>query len=232
MLLLPAIAIGQGRTAVTPKELAERLDRSAALFQAEDNYRVRTTIMAYRNTGDATPQETEVSTVWKMGAMAKAEHMGLVSYQNERLRVTVVPEERVLMVAEPQSFFDVLGKDYKLVVFSGAERIERWPKDGRDHYRAYFRQGSDHEQLEFAFDDAGWLRRLECWWGYTVPLDPDNALSARVTPKVVMEMERPVRLKPGEVNADPALAVVVRGHELVPTAAYSGYEIVDNRLNP
>jgi hypothetical protein len=232
LLILPVVTSAQAWTSATSTELVARLDRSAAQFNAMDHFRLQSTIMAFRNTTDDAPQETETSTVWKMGDKAKAEHMGLVSYQNTQVRVTVIPEDRVLMVAEPQSFFDVLGKDYKMLVLSSAKSIDKREQDGSSRYRVRFAKGSDYELIEFTFDEGAWLRRVECWWGNSIALEPDNPLTALVTPKVVLEMERPVRLTSTAIAVDPSLAIVRQGNELVPTPAYAGYEIVDNRLNP
>lgn len=230
-LALHVTLVAQGWETATPQELSDRLDRSAAQFLAMESYRVRTQIMAFRNATDPEPQETETSTVWTNGDLVKAEHMGLVSYQDKDLRVTIVPEERVLVVAEPQNFFDVLGEGYRMEVFKAAQLTKR-TNAGILTYQAQFAKGSDYERIDFVFDEAGWLRRLECWWGRSVAVAPDQPLTAMITPKVVLSMERPISFDTRQVDLRLTQAIERDGNSLSPAMAYKGFELVDNRLHP
>ncbi|MBL7980780.1 MAG: hypothetical protein JNL52_03120 [Flavobacteriales bacterium] len=232
LLLLATSATAQEWRTVDRAELATSLDASAAKFKAYPAFEFRSTIMAYTNSTDREPAERTSTVVWKMGDGAKAEHLGVISYQNSELNVTVDPEEQVIMVAEPVDFFAPLGTNYRDIVFEAAISIGKVTDATGVRYRARFAAGADFEIIEFAFDKEGWLRRVEAHWGRPVALIADNPLSAHVTPKVVLELGLPKRLAPGAVNVSPAQAVVVHNGTLQPAAAYQGYTLIDNRLHP
>ena len=222
----------QDWTAVDKTELLGRLDASAAKFSSYTHYELRSELLAYTNSTDAQPAERGTSTVWCMGKSAKAEHLGALSYQNERMSVTIDQEDHLIMVAEPVDFFGHLPQTYRQEVFGKAIGIGRAVRDAQTVYRASFGKGSDFDVIEFAFDAQGWLRRIEVHWGVPIALVPDRPLSARVTPKVVLLVGVPTRIAAGSVNTDPAQAVATERGILVPAKRYADYTLIDNRLNP
>ena len=229
-LLLHQLGAAQTWQTVKPAELMAMLDASAAKYKAYNAYHLTSNLYAYHNSTDPRPAEEAISQVWKDGNKAKAEHMGMVSYQNEDLRVSIDPEERLMMIAEPQDFFGLLGQEYRESVFQAAAITRADLPDGA-RFRAKFGPGSDYELIEFKFDKAGWLRRMETHWGQPIALAPDNPMTALITPMVVLEMGVPQRIAPGSVVVDPSVAVrIVKGKPVV-AQAYTGYELIDNRVH-
>ena len=230
-VMLCGAGVAQTWQPVDKNVLMAKLDASAKKFAAMPAYRVNSTISAYQNSSDAQPTERGTSEVWKVGDKAKAQHLGMVSYQNKKLRVSIDPEEKLLMLAEPQDFFSPLGPDYRTSVFEAAITIGRATSADGERYRAKFPAGGDFEIIEFGFDKAGWLRRVETHWGHQVAVMPDNPMTAMITPKVVLEMAVPQKIAANSVAADPTLVVTIQNGKPVPTAAYQGYTIIDNRVH-
>jgi hypothetical protein len=232
LLLLATSATAQEWRTVDRTELAASLDASAAKFKAYPAFEFRSTIMAFTNSTDREPAERTSTVVWKTGDGAKAEHLGVISYQNAKLNVTVDPEEGVIILAEPVDFFAPLGSNYRDVVFAAAIGIGKLSDGNGTRYRARFAPGADFEIIEFAFDKDGWLRKVEAHWGKPVLLLPDNPLSAKVMPKVVLDLGIPKRLAPGSVDLSMTQAIVFENGAPRPAPAFKGYTLIDNRLHP
>lgn len=229
-LALPMAA--QSWAPATADELLSRLDASAAKYNAMEHYEARAALLVYANPGDKEPSERGESRVWKLGGKAKAEHLGMVSYQNEKLRVTIDPDDRIMVLAEPEEYLGLMGIEERRALLGLAQSIERRTDDLGDRFRARFPAGSEYEVVLFTFDKNGWLRRLETHWGHAVPLIPDNPLTATITPRVVMELEPPRRVAPTAVKADPSEAVAFVNGQPRPTPAFEGFTVIDNRLRP
>lgn len=217
---------------VDRSELVTMLDASTEKFKAYPAFEYRSTVLAYTNSSDPEPSERATTVVWKVGDGAKAEHLGMISYQDADLNVTIDPEEEMIVIAEPVDFFAPLGPNYREIVFDAAQSIGQRKDDSGVRYRVRFAHGGDFELIEFAFDKDGWLRRVEAHWGMPVALIPDDILSAKVTPKVVLELGVPKRLIPGIVNVSTTQAVVFANGAPRPAPTYQGYTIIDNRLHP
>lgn len=212
-------------------ELIQKLDASAAKVTAMDRYVFRSTLMAFRTGGDAQPMEASSSTVWKDGKRVKAEHMGFISYQDEQVRVTVDTEDRVMILAEPEGFFDLLDASYRASVFEAAAIGKREGATGVT-YRARYGPGSDFTLIEFQFDRTGWLAKLTVHWGQAVSALPDQPMADVFTPVVVLEMAPPQPLAAGSVRLEVSEAVAITASGVVPAQRFAGYTVVDNRWQP
>lgn len=211
-------------------ELIAKLDSSAAGYKAMPSYQVRSMVSVYRGVSESTPSETAESHVWKIGGKAKAKHMGMISYEDDRTRVTIDPEERWMMVADAEGTLELFGSEYRESVLDAAA-IGRSSDATATRYRVRYGPGSDFELIEFQFDKAGWLRRMEAHWGQPVSVHPDLLVSARFTPRVVMEVGLPERITQGQVTVDMSEVIRFENGTPVPSAAYAGYEIIDNRYH-
>lgn len=213
-------------------ELSARLNASATRTRSMAAYELRAELLAYRNATDAEPSERASSVVWNTGNSTKAEHLGLVSYQDRKVCVTIDPEEQMIVLAEPGDFFGPMGASYRDTVFTTARSITRSADENGMRYRVRFASGTDLSLIEFAFDKDGWLRRVETHWGNAVPVLPDNPLTDLVTPKVVLVMDAPRPLASNRVRTSPAEAIAFVNGQPVPKKPYAGYTIIDNRLHP
>lgn len=231
LVLMQAATAQQWRT-VPKEELMTHLDASTARIKSMRDYEVRHELLAYTNANDAQPAERSSSVIQKVGDAAKAEHLGMISYQDEHLSVTVMPDEETIVIAEPLDFFAPLGPDYRQVVFDAAASIGKAEDTSGSRYRVRFAPGGDFEIIEFAFDAQGWLRRVESHWGHAIAVEPDNPLSLMITPKVVLELGVPKRLAPGTVRVSVDEAVLISRDGPVASKAYAGYTVIDNRLHP
>lgn len=231
VLVTAGLASAQEWRTVAHTELLAKLDASAAKVTALDRYVFRSSLMAYRSERDVQPMETTTSVVWKDGDRVKAEHMGFVSYQDKKLRVTVDQEDRVLIVAEPQGAFDLLDASYRASVFEAAA-IGKREGAGGVTYRARYGPGSDFTLLEFQFDRTGWLSKLTVHWGHAVSALPEQPMTDVFTPVVVLEMALPQPFPSGSVRLDVGEAVLLTAGALQPAQRYAGYTVIDNRWQP
>lgn len=231
-LALVQAAVAQQWRTVPKEELMAQLDASTARYETLRDYEVRHELLAYTNSTDEQASERQSSVIWKVGKSAKAEHLGMISYQDERLSVTVDPDDETMVIAEPMEFFAPLGPDYRHVVLDAAMTIGKADDASGSRYRVRLAPGGDFEILEFAFDAQGWLRRVESHWGHAFAVEPDNPLSLMITPKVVLELGVPKRMAPGAMRIGVDEAVLIGRDGPVAAKRYAGYTVIDNRLHP
>lgn len=231
LLLLQPLA-AQEWTTSSVDVLLTRLEESAEKYKALDHYEARATLMVFSRATDKLPSERGSSHVWKVGQKAKAEHLGMVSFQNDVLRVTIDPEDRIMVLGEPEEYVGLMGVAERRALLGMATGIHSLTELEGISYKVRFPKGSEYDHVVFFFDMSGWLRRMETQWGREVPLVPDNPLTGVILPKVVMELEPPRRIAPTSVKADPSEAVAFVDGQPIPTAAYKGFTVIDNRLRP
>lgn len=227
---LPARA--QGWQPATHEELLARLDASAARYRAMENYEARSTLLVFARANHAEPSERGESRVWKVGGRAKAEHLGIISYQDERLRVTIDPEEEVIVLAEPEEFVGLGGIEERREMLRMAVAIDKRPHERGEAYRMTLPKGSEYKEVLFFFDGTGWLRRMETLWADPVALIPDNPLSETILPRVVMELDPPRPINPSTIKASPSEAITFRNGNPTPVGRFAAYRVIDNRLRP
>lgn len=223
-------ARGQQWRAATMAEMKEFLQRSDRQYTALTMMKLTTSISAYTNSGDAVPGSTGNSTVWRMGDRYKAEHLGFTTVQDKDMKVLIDPEQRMIYLDKPDPAIMPGKTALQDTVMRQAVAIMRSEQADGTHFRLTYRPGAAYESMEMAFDAAGWLRRMELLTGRPVALDPSNPLSAMVKPRIVIAMDRPVAIKAGTVNADPATVVGWRDGRAVGLGAWRDYTVFDTRV--
>lgn len=223
-------AQGQQWRAATIAELKEFLQRSDRQYKALTMMKLTTSVSAYTSSGDALPGSTGNSTVWRMGDNYKAEHLGFTTVQDNEMKVLIDPEQRMIYLDKPDAAIVPGRSAVQDTVMRQAVAIMRSEQADGMHFRLTFGPGAAYETMEMAFDVAGWLRRMELLAGRPVALDPTNPLSAKVRPRIVIALDRPVAIKAGAVNADPATVVDWRDGRAVGLGAWRDYTVFDTRV--
>jgi hypothetical protein len=154
---------------------------------------------------------------------------GMLTLQDERIRVLADPAGRTIYVSTPEDPLKVFDPLLRGLLISNAEALEWSRRPDGDHYRLRFPEGSQYQAVEMVFDGQGWLRQLEMQWGHVIPLDPDVKMSAMVRPRVVMEMQRPGHFS-GTVEMDPSTMVIGTKGNLRATGQWKDYEVFDTRV--
>lgn len=209
--------------------LMEAVTRNQTLYGHAGSYVLSGTLSAFRDMGDETASERESITVWRTPEGYKATHFGLTTLQDERVRVLINPDQHRIYLSQPTGMLDMVDAGLRSEVFAIATALERGDRLDGVHFRLSFPQGANFASLELVFDGKGWLRRMVTCWGHPVPIDPENPLSATVTPKTVLELGVPQPLR-HPVDTSPGQAVAFTKDGPVAKGPWHGYEVFDTRI--
>lgn len=212
------------------EQLRAAIGASGAKFGDLTHMRMRMRIDAYLTATDLEPHQRSTSTLWRKGDQYRTDYMGVSSYQDKRIRVTVDTEQRSILLGTPSDPLMAARGALQDSVLSRATHIGRATLPDGTHYRLMFGGVLGFEAIEVVFDPGGWMRRIEMLWATEVDLRYRDPSSPRVRPKVVMEMEVPERIDPGSVDTDPLSVVDVRSDGVVARGRWQGYSVFDTRV--
>lgn len=207
----------------------EFVNRNDRLYAALPNMRMTTEILSYRNAGDAVPNDKGSSTVWRTGDRYKAEHLGMTTYQDKQISILIDPQERTIMLSAPTDMITATQVAMRDTFLIHAVRIGRASMGDGTHFRLKFAPGSLYDAVELVFDPQGWLRCETLYWGRPVLMDPVDPASEVIYPKVVLNLDVPVRIDPKTVNSDPASVIAWRDGEPVALGSWKDYDVFDTR---
>ncbi len=222
-------AYGQNWTPVQPSTAAEAYYAAVAKYAARTQYRMAVEVTSYRDQADKEPEQVVSCDIRRAGELYRADHFGRVSYQDARMRVMVVPEQRTLVVGAGQEAFDLLGAEIRREMFTNATKATRSNGPDGVRYRVHLNRSYKWEHVEFTYDDKGWMRQLALVVAEPMAVEPGNPLSALVRPKVVFAFGSPgpLDLTADELSWSSVLAL--RGTKPEGIGAYAGYELIDTR---
>lgn len=209
-------------------QLAKYMEAYAQKMKALRDYEMRTTISSYRNATDAVAQEVGHSTVWRVGDRIKAEHLGVLTFQDATLHVLVDPEERMIYLAKPEEARTAVDAYMRSIMFKAITAVELQRSVAGTRFRLHFPKAAQYSIIELAFDPQGWLRSLAMTWSEPIAVDPGNPLTAMVLPKVVCTLDVPAAVVK-KVNVDMAQVITRRSNSIVGVGPYAGYEVFDTR---
>lgn len=211
-------------------DIVQRVQANQRKYEALPAFKLSAVVLAYQNAGDAVPNDRGTSTVWKSGKRSRSEHLGMITYQDERLRVLIDPEERMIYLSEPFEVMELMGPSFREDVLATASAIGRSEQADGTHFRLKFPAPAEYDVVEVLFDKQGWLRRIDTYWARPVPLDPGDPRSPLLHPKVVVELAVPQPVDPASVQADPATVVAIRPQGPVALGAWKEYQVFDTRV--
>ncbi len=213
---------------VDPASVRECLRASDRLYAAMPNMRLSTQIYSYEDASSTVPQDNGTSVVWRIGDRYKAEHLGVISYQDEELSLVVDPEEMTILVGAPRDLRMVMQRAMEDSLLAHAVRVGRSEGQDGTRFRIKLAPGGTFDIVELTFDRQGWLRKEVLYWANPMPRRPGDP-SRDSYPKLVLVFGVPERIDPSSVNADPGHVVSWRNGELVPSAAWRNYTVFDTR---
>lgn len=230
LMFLPGAIVAQEWKSASIDQLKADFRASDAKYEGLTNMRMRTRIDAYLAATDREPHQRSTSILWRKGDQYRTDYMGVSSYQDKRIRVTVDEEHRLILLSAPDDPLAVARGGLRDSLFSHASHIGRATLPDGTHYRLMFGGLLGFEAIEVVFDHKGWMRRIEMLWAYEVDLRYRDPASPRVRPKVVMELGIPERIDPASVDTDPLSVVDLRNDGIVARGRWLGYSVFDTRV--
>lgn len=209
-------------------QFARAVDAFTAKFATLRDYELHSTVSSYRNASDRIPEETGRSTVWKVGDRSKAEHLGVITYQDKTMRVMVDPEERMIYLTHPEPEGATMGMDLRAAMFRAATKVQMERSSAGIRYRLHFPKAAQYSTFEVSFDAKGWLRSIVTTWGQPIEVDPGNPMTDMVLPKVELKLDPPIAIT-GMVNVDMAQVIAKTASGTTGVGPYAGYEVFDMR---
>lgn len=222
-------ARAQSWVPVDTAEVAAAHARSCALQEGRTSYRMVVRVASWRDAGDPTAAEEAVCIIRRSGKLYKAEHFGLVSYQDGEFRVMVDPEERAVMLSDGQPVYELLGARLQRELFAHIAKAEKSATAAGTSYRIHLGRPWEWDQVILEFGRDGWMKRVEMRWAGTMEADPGNPLTALVTPKLAFWFEAPAPLDVAPAQLHWNTVLRLNGTEALALGPCTGYSVVDMR---
>ncbi len=212
-----------------PQDVSGAYYAAAAKYAGQRQYRMGVEVASYRDLTDKEPHEVVACDIRKSGDLYRADHFGRVSYQEGRMKVMVVPDQRTVVLGAGQEAFQMLGAEIQKEMFTKAVKATRSSDHREARYRLYLTKAYKWEYIEFAFGTDGWMKQLALVQAEPMAVDPGNPLTAIVRPRVVFSFEtpRPLDLSTDELSWTNVLAL--SGTSAKAIGPYAGYEVIDTR---
>lgn len=222
-------AAAQTWVEVKPQEVSDAYYAAAAKYAVEREYYMGVEVASYRDLTDKEPHKLVACDIRKAGDLYRADHFGRVSYQDARMKVMVVPEQRTIVLGAGQEAFEMLGAEIQKEMFNKVVRATRSGDPREARYRVFLTQAYKWEYIEFAFTRDGWMQQLVLVMADLMAVDPGNPLTALVRPRVVFSFEtpRPLDLPTDELSWTNVLSL--NGATPKAIGAYAGYDVIDTR---
>lgn len=231
LLMQAAVAHGQWGAA-PPGELERRIAKNRALYEGVGAFSLDYTITVYRDASSVLPEQVMKGHVGSSQGRSWSTQPGMLTVQDERLRVLVDSAQRVVMVSAPTQDEAYLGSAFSSKVISGAKAIGTMRTNEGDVFRILFHDGAAIDAMEVTFDAKGWLRRVIVYWQRMEADDPRTAIGF-VAPRMDTRFSVPQRLPADRATAarmDTGRLVQNSEGGLKPQGALSTYELIDTRL--
>lgn len=235
VLLVCSLPLNGGRAFAqqwTPSDasaVTEFMAQNDRQYAALVNMKLTTTIQAFKNAGDVFPNDRGSSVVWKTGDRYKAEHLGMVTYQDQEMCLQIDPEERTIMVSTSMNLLTTMRGAMVDSLLRHALVIGRAFMADGTHFRLKFGADAVYDVVELVFDQKGWLRKEEIYWGRPVELNPGDPTTEVVYPKVVFAMAVPESIDASSVDTDLSDVLIWQDGKPVALGRWKGYDIFDTR---
>lgn len=205
-----------------------------SLYAALWGFRQELTLSSYRSRSDVQAHDVERALVRKEGQRFRSEIGGVVTVQDERIRVVVDKHAQVVMVADLVKLEDMFLEAFVLEATEKYGTCAVRPREGGFEYRFTFNTGATYDHILAWYDAKGWLKRTETVWRAGVSEAPLLPLAAVTQPRLVTEYGMPTAIRKGEhtTATDPwtILEMGVDGPRA--RGEWAAYELLDTRLRP
>lgn len=231
LLMQAAVAHGQWRPA-SPDELEQHIVKNRALYDGVGAFSLDYTISVFRDASSVLPEQVMKGHVGSSKGRSWSAQPGMLTVQDEHLRVLVDSTQRVVMVSAPTRDEAYLGSAFSSKVLAGARAIGAMRTGEGDVFRILFNDGGAIDAMETTFDDKGWLRRVTVYWRKMEADDPRAGIGF-VAPRMDTRFAVPQRLpadRAVEARMDTGRLVRISEGGLRPLGALSTYELIDTRL--
>lgn len=230
--LLASAAAAQDWAPCGKEELVARSRSVVEQYNRLPAYVLSMTVASYRSITDKVPYETITTRSVQAAKGMRTEAPGALMIQNASVRVTAVDQERMLMLSKPIPMTDDRAGLVQQDALERASSIAKRVVQGWTWYQVVCGPNSEHDRLIIAYDDKGWLRRIECHWRSAMRNDPWDPASPEYRPKVVIDYTVPglIDAERAKVELDVAGLVTWKDGQATGVGRFAGYQVFDTRL--
>lgn len=214
------------------QEVLEHAEANGKAYAALPVYEMRVELASYRSSTDVAPFDRAESLLQKAGDRSRVDHMGIITVQDGRLRVTVDTTEHVILVAKADDIMDVIGADHAHLIIEQAAAVTKKAIAAGVTYKVMFRPGAYYDRVEITYDKDGILARADLFWRIAIQEDPDDPRSPAYTPRVTMLFGRPRAIAEAAITKrlDLSAYIVMKNGRPIAAPGWTGYEVIDTRV--
>ena len=228
-------AQGEAWVGCERKELEVAMDRYEQLMVERTSWKLEMAMLSYGDAGGPVADRS-TSIVMRDGAFVKADQLGLVTYQNDRICAVADPEERTVVLSDGRPVMELLTHQRLDVLLMGSTRLSRQVNALGTLFRVQFDPKiSAYSHIDVGYDARGFLTKVELQWHPTLLNEPSSPLAPVRTPRVELTIAPPVELSAlDRAQLRKGLSERLRqdGTGYVPIGPWAGYRIVDTRYMP
>jgi len=216
-------------TASTDADLQKCMGEAAAKYIPQRDLSLTYEMFYYNDQQDLEPAERSIARIFRKGQSHRSEQLGILTIQDEKLRVSIDSAARVVLVSTPVAAFDpwsgAMGND----LMASAQKIGVQRSNGGQRFRLMFGTNDLYEAIEIAFDPQGWM--LELVLLYRRHPQANALFSPEYRrPKVIMRFEQPKPLPVIAKHSFETGSVVDLSATMIQLRPnWSNYQLIDTR---
>lgn len=203
-------------------------------FKNTPNYAVTVTHTSFETYTTTVPYEKSVGYFKKDRERYHSFLLGIHTFQNAAYKIVVDTANQTMLVANVEpgiwNAYDLEGYTYLLNSCSGIKTAN----SGSDKkYRLEYGIGHPLERYEFLLAPDGSLKEVAMYYRNSVPKNPDNPASEKVTPRLNITFSGYKKGNFGMTNdeCDEKKFFIKKGNKLLPTGKYRNFNLIDQRLS-
>lgn len=223
-----ALAMGQWQPA-TGAELSRAIETNHKNYGTLTDFSLRYEMLHYEDQGLPNPSERHAMRIDRRGDSYRAEQLGILTIQDNTIRVSVDSTGAIVMLAAPSAMESEQVNTWKERIIPLATSIGKQMTPRGTRYRLMLPASTGFDAVEIAFDGAGWLQELVVLYAHS-PQSQHLFTPAQLRPKVVTRFERPIALKTDpKVDMDPSKIVDLSGDTPTLRSKWKSYQLIDTR---
>lgn len=230
VFFMTSSAFAQGWTPCSISKFRKDKAVCDSMYAAKANYRLTMTMASYRSITDPLPHDQGQAVIVRSGKTYRSEQLGIITVQNETMRVTVDKEDRLIVISKPSALDELFVTQFSTKVIEGLATVSYRLVAGMTEYKLVFGAGAIYDHMIVRYDVNGWLRSTETHWRRPIAEYPDDPQSKSYTPKLVMTYDVPLAHNTVSAEMDPNTYVSQRNGEHVGVGPFASFEVFDGRV--
>jgi|GEM_PF-2719725 len=228
LLVTCSRAFGQWQPA-DPEELTKAMAANQEHYRALGDFSLRYELIHYQDQGSPQPFERHAMRIDRKGSRYRAEQLGILTLQDENMRVSVDSAGAIVMIAAPAKLEAEQTDHWRKNILPLARSIGKRTTGTGMRYRVMLPISTGFEAVEIQFDRDNWIQELVVLYDRS-PQHDHLFTPELLRPKVITRFNKPEAISGRDVIVmDPGTIVDVTTLQPVLRPKWRSYQLIDTR---